>query len=59
MSRYQLEPKPKAVLDRVDEVPIPRSDGATTQRWRTKTGTIHVQVIYPGGRTEWYLLVQA
>lgn len=59
MPRYQLEPKPKAVLLRVDEIPIPRGDGATTQRWRTETGTIHVQVVFPDHHIEWYLLVRA
>jgi len=55
VAKWQLEAKPKAELDRVDEVPIPRTDGATTQRWRTKNGVIHVQVIFPNGRTEWWI----
>lgn len=59
MPRYQLEPKPKAILHAVDPQPIPRGDGATTQRWKTDTGTVHIQVVFPGGRIEWYLLVQA
>lgn len=57
MAQYQLEPKPKAEMTPVDPEPVDRGDGAKVQRWRTTNGAIHVQVIYPEGRLEWYLQV--
>ena len=59
MAKYQLETKPKAILEPIDPQPVDRGDGATTQRWRTQKGVVHVQLVYPGGRTEWYLVTEA
>jgi hypothetical protein len=58
MQQWQLEPKPKAELTRVDPEPIDRGDGAKVQRWKTAAGVIHAQVIYPNHRIEWYQLVK-
>lgn len=54
MPKWQIEAKPKAILEAVDPRPVPRADGATTQRWRTAKGVVHVQVVFPTGRIEWY-----
>lgn len=59
MAQWQLESKPKAEMTAVDPRPIDRGDGATVQRWKTNTGVVHAQVVFPTGRVEWYLLVQA
>jgi len=59
VAKWQLETKPKAVMEAIDPQPIPRGDGATTQRWRTQTGVIHVQLTFPSGRSEWYLQTEA
>lgn len=59
MAQWQLEPKPKAEMTAVDATPINRGDGATVQRWKTSNGVIHAQVVFPTGRVEWYLQVQA
>jgi hypothetical protein len=55
MAKWQLESKPAAVLEKLDPAPIPRADGGSTQRWRTVNGVVHVQVVYPDHRIEWYL----
>ena len=59
MAQWQLESKPKAELTAVDQAPVARGDGATVQRWKTNTGVVHAQVVFPTGRVEWYLQVQA
>jgi hypothetical protein len=57
--KWQIEAKPSAVMNRVDEEPIRRADGATTQRWMTRKGVIHIQVVYPNGRIEWWRQIEA
>lgn len=52
--KWQLEPKPAAVLTPVDPDPVPRADGAKVQRFKTSQGVIHAQVVYPTHRIEWY-----
>ena len=56
--KWQLEPKPAAVLEKVDPEPILRGDGATVQRFKTSQGVIHAQVVHPTHRIEWYRQVQ-
>lgn len=58
MARYLLEAKPKGVLEPIDPEPVVRLAGGFTQRWRTVNGKVHVQVIYPDFRIEWYQLVE-
>lgn len=52
--KWQLEPKPAAVLTPVDPAPVDRGDGATVQRFKTSQGVIHAQVVYATHRIEWY-----
>jgi hypothetical protein len=59
MAKWQLEPKPKAVLTAVDPTPVAGPDGRTTQRFRTSFGQVHVQVIFPDHHIEWYLQTEA
>jgi len=59
MSRWALETKPAAVLEPQDYLPLDRGDGVRVMRWRTSTGVLHAQLIYPTGRIEWYQLVEA
>ncbi|MBA0084828.1 MAG: hypothetical protein HRJ53_07525 [Acidobacteria bacterium Pan2503] len=58
MARWLLEAKPKGVLEPLDPTPVVRLAGGLTQRWRTVNGKVHVQVIYPDNRIEWYQLVE-
>jgi hypothetical protein len=56
--RWAVVTKPGAALTPLDPAPVPRSDGATWQRFRTAHGVTFAQIIEASGRVIWLQKVQ-
>jgi hypothetical protein len=54
--RWTVTTKPGAELTKIDPEPVPRSDGATWQRFKTAHSVTFAQVIEANGRVMWLQL---
>jgi hypothetical protein len=59
MAKWAISPKPSAELTIVDEEPTQMDDGATVQRFKTKSGVIFARRVEASGLVKWFLQLEA